>query len=79
MHLCRDFQMQTVQADESDSVVLVAGFGRVGFRRGNHSDTGARVTLFSSLWFRALVPARRENQSAASVVRAAVAADQECP
>ena len=34
MHLGRDFQAKTVQADEAGGVVLVVGLGRVGFHRG---------------------------------------------
>ena len=36
MHLRRDFQAQAVQPDEAGGVVLVVGFGRVGFHRGVH-------------------------------------------
>ena len=35
MHLGRDFQAKTVQADEAGGVVLVVGLGRVGFHRGD--------------------------------------------
>ena len=35
MHLRRDFQPQTIQPNKSRRVVLVAGFGRVGFHRGD--------------------------------------------
>ena len=37
MHFRRDFQAQAVPEDESGGVVRVAGFGQVGFHRGNHS------------------------------------------
>ena len=51
---------------------IVAGLGRVGFHRGVHKH---QFTLFSGLWQPAFLPAQRENQSVASAVRAAVAAD----
>jgi len=35
MHLRRDFEAQAVQPDETRGVVLVVGFGRVGFHRGD--------------------------------------------
>ena len=80
MHLCRDFQAQAVQADEAGGVVLVAGLGRVGFHRGNHSLAGARVTFYSSPWSQICLPAQRKNPAGLLVfpVRAAVA-DRECP
>jgi hypothetical protein len=74
MHVRRDFQAQGVEPDEAGGVVLVVGFGRVGFHRGNHSRTGAEFTQFSFVWLSAYLPARRENQSAASALRATVAA-----
>ena len=35
MHLRRHFQPQAIQPNETRRVVLVVGFGRVGFHRGN--------------------------------------------
>ena len=35
MNFGRDFQAQAVQADETGGVVLVVGFARVGFHRGD--------------------------------------------
>ena len=61
MHLGRDFQAQCVEPDEARGVVLVVGFGRVGFYRGVH---GNQFTPFSGLWQLAFVPARPENQCA---------------
>jgi len=87
MHLGRNFQAQGVEPDEAGGVhplqsyyggrvVLVVGLGRVGFHRGVH---GHQFTLFSGLWQPAFLPVQPENQSAASAVRAVVAADRECP
>lgn len=47
MHLRRDFQAQAVQADEAGGIVLIAGFGRVGFHHGVHG--GQQFTPFSGL------------------------------
>ena len=83
MHLRRDFQAQCVEPDEAGGVVLVvspAQRDRVGFHRGNHDRAGAEFTSFSSVWLWLFVPpCQRENRFRASAVRAAVAADQECP
>jgi hypothetical protein len=35
MHLRRNFQAERVESDEAGGVVLIAGFGPVGFHRGN--------------------------------------------
>jgi hypothetical protein len=35
MHLGRDFEPQSLQANETGGVVLVVGFGRVGFHGGD--------------------------------------------
>ena len=35
MHFRRDFQAQGVQPDKSRRVVLVVGFGRIGFHGGD--------------------------------------------
>ena len=47
MHLGRDFQAQTFQADEAGGGVLIVGLGRVGFHRGIH---GNQFTPFSGRW-----------------------------
>ena len=41
MQLRCDFQVQGVEPDEAGGIVLVAGFGRAGFNRGNHNRVGA--------------------------------------
>ena len=43
MHLRRHFQTQRVEPDEAGRIVLVVGFGRVGFHRG---DVRAEVHVF---------------------------------
>ena len=43
MHLRRDFQTQTIQPNKSRRVVLVVGFGPVGFHRG---DVRVKVHFF---------------------------------
>ena len=43
MHLRRDFQPQTIQPDKSRRVVLIVGFGRVGFHRG---DVRGKIHFF---------------------------------
>ena len=35
LHLCRDFQAQRVEPDEAGGIVLVVGFGRIGFHHGD--------------------------------------------
>ena len=75
----RDFQAQAVQADEAGGVVLVAGLGRAGFHRGNHSGRAARVTLFSVPWLRFFLPDQCKSPAGllVSPVRAVVVADRE--
>ena len=53
LHLRRDFQTQRVEPDEAGGVVLVVGFGWVGFHRGDvqvrvHARFRALATGFSS-------------------------------
>lgn len=76
MHLRRHLQALRVEPYEACRVVLVAGFGQVGFHRGAHWKW---FTAFSVLWQPAFEPARPENQFAVSVVRvlAATAVDRE--
>ena len=46
MHLRRDFQPKSIQPDETRRVVLVVGFGRVGFHRGHHAGIVVHAFFF---------------------------------
>jgi hypothetical protein len=65
MNLRRDF-----------GVVQIAGFD---FHRRLHSRAGAEFTQFCFAWLSVFLPARYENQSAVSAVRAAAVAGREFP
>ena len=76
LRLCRHFQLQRVEADETRRVVLVAGFGRVGFHVRHHARTRAELNCSFWLCCQTSLLARRESRSAVSADRVAAEEDQ---